>query len=64
MAALRVGERGEGDETAHLRGIVVLDRSLEMLALGCGLAQLPAEPAKETHRGLVRHPEQAIAARD
>jgi hypothetical protein len=63
VPTLRVGEWCEGDEPAHLCGIVVLNGRLEMLALGNRLAQLPAEPAKEAHCGLVRHAEQAIAAR-
>src|SRR6188474_2929387 len=61
VAALRVGERGSCDETSHLLRIVVVDRSLEVLALRCRLAELSAQPAEEAHGGLVGHAPQAIA---
>src|SRR5262245_28036049 len=60
MAALRVAERSGRDEPSHLVRIVVLDRGFEMLALGCRLAQLTAQPAEEAHGCLVGHPPQAI----
>ena len=63
MPALRVRERSERDEPTHLRWVVVLDSSLEVLALRSRLAQLTMEPAEKAHGGLIRHAEQAIAAR-
>src|SRR6186713_3255960 len=61
VAALRVAERRGCHETSHLLRIVVLDRSLEVLALRCRLAELSAQPAEEAHGGLVGHAPQAIA---
>src|SRR6188768_3822680 len=63
VTALCVRERRGGDEPSHLVRIVVLDRCLEMLALGSGLAQLAAQPAKKAHSCLVGHPRQASARR-
>src|SRR5262245_27192804 len=45
VTALCVGERCGGDEPSHLVRIVVRDRGFEMLALGCRLAELTAQPA-------------------
>src|SRR4029078_1361024 len=61
VTALCVRERRGGTEPSHLVRIVVLDRCLEMLALGSGLAQLAAQPAKKAHSCLVGHPRQASA---
>ncbi len=49
VAPLRVRELEPLDEPARLRGVVVLDRGLEMLAERRRLAELAAEPASETH---------------
>ena len=40
MSALRIGERRELHEPAHLVRVVVEDRGLEVLTLGGGLAEL------------------------
>src|SRR5262249_31146767 len=63
MSTLGLREGGECDEAPHLLLVVILDGRLEVLALGCRLAQLPAQPAKEAHGGLIRHAAQAIVAR-
>jgi len=55
MAALRVGELEAFDEEARLGRVVVLDRCLEVLALGRGLAQLSAQPAEKAHACLIAH---------
>jgi len=60
MMALRVAERRQRHEPAHLGGVVVLDCRLEVLALRCRLAQLSTQPAEKAHGCLVRHAEQAI----
>ena len=53
MPSLRLAERVALEETAGFDGVVVCDGSLESLALGCRLAQLPAEPAEQADRLLV-----------
>src|SRR5687768_6054882 len=55
MAPLRVREGGEADEAAHLVGVVVEDRGLQMLALRCRLAKLSPQPAHEAHGCLIGH---------
>jgi hypothetical protein len=60
VPALCIREGYECNEPAHLGGVVVLDRRLEVLALRGRLAQLSAEPAQEAYCGLIRHAEQAI----
>ena len=48
MPALRVAERSERHEPAHLRGVVVLDGRLEVLALRClGIAHERVQEALE-----------------
>jgi hypothetical protein len=47
VPSLRLGESHLQDEPARLRGVVVLDGSLEVLAERDGLAELPAEPAEQ-----------------
>jgi hypothetical protein len=51
MMALRVVERHSVDDPPGLRRVVVRDRRLEPLALGRGLAQLPAQPAQKRNGG-------------
>ena len=48
MASLLVCERDVGEQTTHLRRVVVLDRRFEMLARRRRLLQLTPEPAQET----------------
>src|SRR5579872_7049986 len=49
VAPLRLREREPGDDPARLRGVVVLDGRLEVLAQLGRLAKLPAEPAEQAH---------------
>jgi len=51
VSALRIGEVVATDDAACLGGIVVLDRSLEVLAQRIRLPQLPVQPAEEAHLG-------------
>ena len=51
VAALRVGELEAFDEPSRLRGIVVLDRRLEVLTERRRLAELAAEPAEQADLG-------------
>src|SRR5512133_241449 len=55
MATLLVRERHVGEEAPNLRGVVVLDRRLEVLADRRRLLQLPAEPAQEADLRGARH---------
>ncbi len=55
VAALRVAELEPRDEPPRLRGIVVLDRSLEMLAERRRLLQLSPQPPEQAYlRGFHR----------
>jgi hypothetical protein len=55
MTALSFGEGIAGDDAPGFVGVVVLDRSLEMLAQRVGLAKLPAQPPEETDLGRPAH---------
>lgn len=57
VPALCVRERDERDQASCLAGVVVCDRGFQVLALRRGLAELPAEPAKEADGRLIRHAE-------
>jgi len=50
---LRLGERRIGEQPPRLGRVVVCHGSLEVLARGQRLAQLPAEPAEEADPSLV-----------
>jgi XdhC and CoxI family len=63
VTALGVRKRDERDEPPRLRGIVVLDCRLEVLAERSRLPKLPPQPAEEAHRRLVGHAREAIARR-
>lgn len=64
MTSLRVGERDQPDEAAGLGGVVVRDRSLEVLTLWCRLTKLPAQPTKQAHGRLVGHASRLTAGNE
>ena len=49
IATLRVAELEPSDELARLVGIVVLDRSFQVLAERGRLLELPSQPPEQTH---------------
>lgn len=54
VVALRLRERGEGDEPTYLRRVVVQYGRFQPLARGRRLPELAAEPAEQAH-GLCVH---------
>src|SRR5262249_3728711 len=60
---LRVGERRLRQHPARLRGIVVLDRGLEVLTKHTRLPELPPQPAQEADARLVHATPQPRAPR-